>query len=88
MSNDTPPSGPPERRHEVRITIGADTWDDVIAALRHIEFIFHSNGPGRNLTSGGYSSSITAVDKTNEDVTHDSYFEQVEKWLEARKGNP
>lgn len=75
----------PERHHEVAIRIGADTWKDVIAALHHLSFIFDSEGPGHDLTSGGYSFGMVAVDKTNGDATHDSYFEEVEAWIEARR---
>ena len=74
-----------ERRHEVAIRIGADSWQDVLWALHHLEFIFSSEGPGHDLTSGGYSFSIIALDKTNEDVTHDSYFQEVEAWLDERR---
>lgn len=46
---------------------------------------FSSEGPGHDLTSGGYSFSVIAVDKTNEDVTHDSYFQEVDAWLAERQ---
>lgn len=74
-----------QRHHEVAIRIGGDTWKDVIASLRHLEYVFETEGPGRNLTSGGYGSGMIAVDVINEEVTHDSYFEEIEAWIQARR---
>ncbi len=75
----------PERKHVVAIKIGADSWDDVIAALNHILFVAESEGAGRDITSGGGSFGFVFVDKTNPQVTHDSYFDEVDRWIEENR---
>ncbi len=78
-------SGNFTRRFEVGIRIGADSVEDVVASLNHLAFLYSSEGAGHKLTSGGYGSSIIAVDSEAPHVTHDSYFEQVEKWIEDKR---
>lgn len=75
----------PERKHTVAIKIGADSWDDVLAALKSIEYEFYSKGPGRNIISGGCSFSYIAVDDENPAQTHEQYFEEVDAWLAERR---
>lgn len=76
----------PERRHVVGIKISADSWDDVLAALKSIDYEFYSKGPGRNIISGGCSFSYIAVDNENPAQTHEQYFQEVDAWLAEHRG--
>jgi len=78
-------SGQFKRRHEVAIRIGADTWEDVCKSLQQILFSAEADGPGRNAVSGSPSNGWVFVDETNPSVTHDSYFAEVDAWIEERK---
>lgn len=83
----TDSEGRPVRRYEVGIRIGADSWEDVCAAVRHLLFIYESEGEGHNLTSGGPTYGMIAIDEKNDSVTHDSYFAELDKWLEEHRDN-
>ena len=78
-------SGKIRRRHEVAIRIGADTWEDVCHALQAILFSAQTDGPGRDAVSGSPTSGWVFIDETNPSVTHDSYFEEVDAWIEERR---
>ncbi len=78
-------SGKFNRRHEVAIRIGGDTWDDIIRSIEAILFSAETEGPGRNSVSGGPGAGWVFVDEVNPSVTHDSYFEEVDAWIEQRK---
>ncbi len=70
----------PRRRLTMKIEIGADNREDLYRALVEIEREFVA-GTARGATgrpSVGYSFSV------EEDplVTHDSYFEELERWSE------
>jgi hypothetical protein len=80
-------SGDINRHHEVGIRIGADDWKSVCNALRHLLWTFEREGPGHNLTSGSPDYGIIAIDETHDQVTHNSYFAEIDRWLEERK-NP
>ena len=72
----------PERRHVVAIKIEADTWDDVLRALTDALYAFGEGGPGVIVSGGwGHNYVILARDKTNPDVTHDSYFAALDEFL-------
>lgn len=77
---------PPKRRIEMGLRLGADSEHDVIGTLRHILFVLESEGAvGRDITSGGPGSGFTLVCVENPTVTHESYFEDVERWLAERR---
>lgn len=78
-------SGKFNRRHEVAIRIGGDTWEDVVSALHNILFIADSEGPGHDSVSGGPSFGYIFVDQEHPEVTHDSYFEEVDAWIGERR---
>ncbi len=73
----------PRRAIEITITIGADTPSDVRGALNAIEFNISEHGEDMNLNivSGGPSSGYTIGGKHNPEITHDMYFEQLNKYL-------
>ena len=78
-------SGKFNRRHEVAIRIGADSWADVISALNQLLYIADTEGPGHDLVSGGPTSGYVFVDQTSPDITHDSYFAEVDAWIDAMR---
>lgn len=75
----------PERKHVVGIKISADSWEDVLAALRGIEFDLAKDGPGRSINSGGVSFSYTVFDKETLGMTHEYYFQVLDEWLEEQR---
>lgn len=75
----------PQRKHEIAIRIGADSWEELLTRLRNLEDYLHIEGPGRELVSGGPASGCIAVDNECPSQTHEVYFEQVEKWIEKRR---
>lgn len=75
----------PKRKHVVHIEIGADSWQDVLMALRQIQFDIDTHEPGNvSIVSGGYSCGYTVKDEFYPEQTHDNYFEQSQEWLKGR----
>lgn len=72
----------PERKHVVGIKISADSWDEVIGAMREITLQIHRDGPGLCTLSGGSSFSYMLIDHQNGDMTHEKYFDALDHWLE------
>lgn len=80
---------PPRRAHKFTLTIHADTADDLIGCLRHIEFLLSSEQMGTSYVSGGYASGWTAEYDVDESITHDSYIESLNAYLaESGKDRP
>jgi hypothetical protein len=69
----------PRRSHVVTIKIGADTWDDILTALRTILTDQELNGPYPTVASGGSSFGYVWEHDHDPGITHDSYFEAIEK---------
>ncbi len=72
----------PERKHVVGIKISADTWDDVVGALRDIQLLLRNDGPGRRCIIVGSSFNYLVFDQTSPEMTHDKYFAAIDAWLE------
>lgn len=79
---------PPRRRHEVRISIGADTWDEAKRVLEDILSSMDEHPDGR-MSGGsfGYASGHDVEATVDESVTHDSYHAALKAWLERSDGD-
>lgn len=76
----------PKRRIQLNIDIGADSIDAAIHDLKQIIFEMTVRGEDNmNTVSGGYSSGNTVRLIVNPDVDHDSYVEELNKYLDANK---
>ena len=75
---------PPKRRHVVNIEIGADTTDDILDALKNLQFQFHAYGINSGM-SGGVNSNWIIDYRINPDMDHDTYVEDINQWLEENE---
>lgn len=76
----------PNRRHTVKIEIGADEWEDVLSALDEIASDLSQYGDGVvDINSGGPSCGYTVTGEVDPDMTHARYFELVHAYLAERK---
>ena len=81
---------PPRRRLVVTVEIGADDWPNVVRALRECwEWADRKeagpDGPERiDMCTGGCDAGYTVSGSLDPSVTHDSYFEAVERWKAER----
>lgn len=75
----------PVRRHILKITIEADTLDDLRSALESIQFWTASGNLSAHCVSGGYNSGWILEYQENEGVTHDSYVASLNAYLERGK---
>lgn len=74
----------PRRAFVFELKIGADTRNDLIGALRQLEFEIGAEQLTEG-TSGGYSSGYTYKLDVDESITHDGYFDALDRYLEASK---
>jgi hypothetical protein len=75
----------PKRRCEVAIRIGADDVNAVCRALHEIEFMYATEGMGRESVSGGPDAGWIVVDNETPTQTHDQYFAEVDAWIAKHK---
>ena len=75
----------PERKYIVGITVGADSWEDILRRLEELLIYMERRGEGIDMVSGGSRSNVIAVQKVNENQTHEKYFEQLNKFLEENR---
>lgn len=75
---------PPKRRHVVNIEIGADTTDDILAALKNLQFQFHAYGINSGV-SGGVNSNWSIEYRIDPDMDHDAYVKSINQWLEENE---
>lgn len=73
----------PKRRHELTLTIGADTFDDLVMALEHVTR--ELDDTGNNSVTGGPSWGGYWTHVVRPEQTHARYFEQIEA-LKAERG--
>lgn len=79
----------PARRFTIEIEIGADDWETAALALSELADHVARHGPKYNAVSGGYSSGHVVMIRERPDVTHDSYFAELERFVsEQEKEQP
>lgn len=74
----------PRRAYVLTLEIGADSRDELCAALRQLEFQVHADQLTSGV-SGGPGSGYTYNLIVDESITHDSYFAAVDAWLDEQK---
>lgn len=74
----------PRRRVEFIAKIGADSWEDLQHALQHLstEIARHGRLPASSC-SGGYSTGHIVVTSEDSDITHDSWANRLNEYLDA-----
>ena len=79
-------SDAPQRRVEVRISLGADSQEDAIRALRTIlDDAERAERLPQHQISGGYNSGWVIASHEDGAQTHASWFNQVSEWIAARR---
>ncbi len=76
--------GNPRRAYVFTVEIGADTRDDLCAALRQLEFEIAADMLTHGV-SGGYSSGYTYNLDVDETITHDRYMDDLHRYLDKTK---
>lgn len=74
----------PRRRVTCEIRIGADDFETLIHAVKEILGDLHEGMSGTYVTGGSTSGYSVTVDE-DPSITHDSYFDALEKLKETRK---
>lgn len=69
----------PRRAHHLTLEVGADTYEDLIYALKQI--IFDIERGSRQSVSGGYSTGWILSYSTDETMTHDRYFALLDTYI-------
>lgn len=74
----------PRRRVEINLRIGADSWDEVRKVFHQLETeLAMKQQFSSTIVSGGYASGYILCSNEDEAVTHDSWFEQNELYLNS-----
>ena len=78
----------PQRRFRLVLDLDADTRDDLDAALTSLSFAVNDETLTQR-TSGGYDYGyhVEVIDR-GEDVTHDSYVQELARWQMDRHDIP
>lgn len=90
-AEDRAPKGP-RRRWLVEINVGGDELEDVLREILRMAEHVQEHGKDCSMVSGGYSTGGFVRITENPDMTHDRYFEEIERWkaekarLEAAAG--
>lgn len=77
-------SDTPNRCYTIDVSVGGDTWDDAVRELLRVAEHVEQHGPECNETSGGPVAGSHVTIAHRPEMTHDAYFEAIERWREAR----
>lgn len=74
----------PQRAHHLMLDLGADTEEELLAALKQIALQIQM---GKLTTGccGGYGHGYVYAYRVNPDMTHDRYVELNDLWLDHEK---
>lgn len=73
----------PRRAFDLTISIGGNTWADVVELLRDFAAHVEEHGPECSLVLGGYVSGGYVDIRRDPAMTHDAYCAAIEQWCEA-----
>lgn len=73
----------PQRAHRIVLDAGADTAEGLAWELRRLADRIERGEITRGCIGGPYSGSIYSY-ASNPEMTHDRYFQEVTRYLEAR----
>ena len=74
----------PKRCYDITVRVGADTWEDAARELERVALHVVDHGPECNQVSGGPDSGSWVHIDHNPEMTHDRYFEDVERFKDSR----
>lgn len=75
----------PHRAYQLTISIGGDTWEDVMRELEHFHLELESHGAECGLVAGGSSSSGYIHIVHDPDMTHDRWCEALRVYVKASR---
>lgn len=75
----------PERKHVVRINVQADDLGELLRTIDQIKYDLDTHNGEGHVISGGWGAGYEITAKVNPDQTHDHYFEEVQRFLEAEE---
>lgn len=77
---------PPHRRLQLKLSMGADTLDDLCAALYQLtDFLAIEDDETREVTSGGYTSGHHFTLTCDPDMDGDRFRAELAEWSERRR---
>ena len=72
----------PKRRHTVKITLQADTWEDIEFLLQQIEYDILTHQPGNiRIASGSPTGGYSIEDELRPEMDHDRYIKELNAYL-------
>lgn len=74
----------PNRAYTLTLKVGADTRHDLALILEHLAIEVSADRLTEGV-SGGYSTGFTYKLEVDESMTHDRYFEELNRYLDAQK---
>jgi len=75
----------PQRKFVLSIEIQADDWTNLIMALEKVFISIKSVDNERcEIIGGGYSSGYRATSRRNDEMSHDKYFKDLDKYIQER----
>ena len=74
----------PRRRFEVKITIGADTWEGALDSLHEIAVHVQEHGPTCSAVLGGSHAGYSVEVSEAPEMVHAKYFEALDEWRTRR----
>lgn len=74
---------PPRRAAEIDVRVGANNWDDAVRELKWTVEHVEDHGPSCQSVSGGPSGNHIVTVYQDPTMTHERYFEELDKYLAA-----
>lgn len=75
----------PKHAFELKLTIGAHYWDDVLVRLDELATHIREHGPVCNSASGGWMGNSSVDIEQRPEQTPEKYRAELAAWSEARK---
>lgn len=76
----------PKHAFELRLTIGAHAWPDVLVELERLAAHIAEHGPVCNSAGGGWSGNSSVDIEQRPEQTAEKYRAELAAWSEARHG--
>lgn len=77
----------PRRRFVLKLSLGADSYEEMTSALYNIAREFDRREIGKDMASGSPSSGFSLEWSEDESVTHDSYMAAIDEYLGTQSSN-
>ena len=73
----------PKRRVTISIDVGGDTMGDAVSMLQHFMRMIEDGSP--TCVTGGYDRCGTFTVIERPDVTHETFLDALDKWMEQQE---